>query len=65
MFKKASEGVCTSTGMVSPDTLSPIPSTYSNMKTREHTEDNLTGPEPGVNGDIQNEILLFFGKGQV
>jgi hypothetical protein len=62
MFKKASEGVCTSTGVVSPDPLSPIPSTSPDMKTPEHTDDNLIGPEPGVNGDIQNKILLFFVK---
>jgi hypothetical protein len=58
MFKKPYKGVCTSTGMVSPDPLSPIPSTSSDMKTPEQTKDDLTGPELGVNGDIQNEIPL-------
>jgi len=28
------------------------------MKNPEQTEDDLTGPELGVNGDIQNEIPL-------
>jgi hypothetical protein len=45
MLKKAYEGICTSTGVVSPDPLSPIPSTSSDMKTPEQTEDDLTGPE--------------------
>jgi hypothetical protein len=58
MLKKAYEGVCTSTGVVSPDPLSPIPLTSSDMKTLEQIEDDLTGPELGVNGDIQNEIPL-------
>jgi hypothetical protein len=60
MLKKAYEGVCTSTGVVSPDPLSPIPSTSSDMKTPEQTEDYLTGPELGVNGDIQNKIPFQF-----
>lgn len=34
MLKKAYEGVCISTGVVSPDSLSPIPSTSSDMKTQ-------------------------------
>ena len=57
MLKKAYEGACTSTDMVSPD-LSPIPSPSSDMKTPEQTEDDLTGPELGINGVIQNVILL-------
>jgi hypothetical protein len=56
ILKKAHEGVCTSTSLVSPDPLSPIPSTSSDMKTPEQTEDDLTGPDLRVNGDIQNEI---------
>jgi len=60
MFQKAYEGVCTSTGVVSPDPLSPIPSSSSDMKTPEQTKDDLTGPEKGGNGDIQNEIPLWF-----
>jgi len=38
-FKKASKRVCTLTIVVSPDPLSPTPSTFSAMKTSEHTED--------------------------
>jgi len=58
MLKKAYEGVCTSTGLVSPDPLSPIPSASSDMKTPEQTDDDLTGLELRVNEDIQNEIPL-------
>jgi len=60
MLKKAYEGVCTSTGLVSPDPLSPIPSASSDMKTPEQTDDDLTGLELRVNEDIQNEIPLWF-----
>jgi hypothetical protein len=35
MFKKASKCVCTSTVVVSPDPLSPTPSTSSTTKTQE------------------------------
>jgi hypothetical protein len=38
-FKKAYKRVCTLTIVVSPDPLSPTPSTFSAMKTSEHTED--------------------------
>jgi hypothetical protein len=38
-FKKASKRVCTSTIVVSTDPLSPIPSTFSAMKTPDNTED--------------------------
>jgi len=38
-FKKASETVCTSTIVVSPDPLYPTPTTFSTLKTLEHTED--------------------------
>jgi len=38
-FKKASKRVRTLTIVVSPDPLSPTPSTCSAMKTSEHTED--------------------------
>jgi hypothetical protein len=58
MLKKAYKGVCTSTGLVSPDPLSPIPSPSSDMKTPEQTDDDLTGLELRVNEDIQNEIPL-------
>jgi hypothetical protein len=58
MLKKAYEGVCTSTGLVSPDPLSPIPSASSDMKTPEQTDVDLTGLELRVNENIQNEIPL-------
>jgi hypothetical protein len=35
MFKNASENVCTSAVLLSPDPLSPTPSIPSNMKTPE------------------------------
>jgi hypothetical protein len=42
MFKLASKVVCTSTVMVSPDPLSPTPSTSSDMKALENTEGLMT-----------------------
>jgi hypothetical protein len=45
MFKKFSESVCTSTVVLSPDTLSPTPSTSSAMKTQKHTEENPDDPD--------------------
>jgi hypothetical protein len=40
MFKKASKSVCASTVVVSPDPLSPTPSTSSAMKTSEKAEED-------------------------
>jgi hypothetical protein len=56
LFKKASNGVCTSTVVVPPDPLSP--STHSTMKTSENTEEDLHATEPESGGDIQMEYLL-------
>jgi hypothetical protein len=53
MFKKVSICVCTPTAVVSPDTLSPTPST-SAMKTQKNTDRNPDDPEP-EDGDIQME----------
>ena len=50
MVKNASKSVCTSTTVVSPDPLSPTPSTSSAMKTPEKTEED---PEPADERDIQ------------
>jgi hypothetical protein len=46
MFKKASKCVCTSTIVIFPHPLSPIPSTSSATKTPENKEDNPHDPEP-------------------
>ena len=46
MFKKASSSVCTSTVVVSPDPLSPTPSTSSAIKTPESTEEDPDDSEP-------------------
>ena len=54
MLKKASNSVCTSTAVVSPDHLSSGPSTSSAMKTPENAED-LDDPEPADERDIQME----------
>jgi hypothetical protein len=48
MFKNTSKSVCTSTAVVSPDPLSPIP-TSSAMKTPVNTEKD---PEPADDGNI-------------
>jgi hypothetical protein len=55
LFKTASKGVCTSPAVVSPDPLSPTPSTSSAMKTLENTEDDPNDPEPAAGGGIQIE----------
>jgi hypothetical protein len=55
MFKKASRSVCTSTTVVSPDPLSPTPSTSSATKIPEHTEEDPDDPELADAGDIQME----------
>ena len=44
MLKKASKSVCTSTVVVSPDTLSPIPSTSSAMKSQDNTKEEHDDP---------------------
>jgi hypothetical protein len=54
MFKTVSNSVCTSTIVVSPDFLSPTPSTSSNLKTRKCRRDT-NGPEPAGDGDMQME----------
>lgn len=51
--KKVSKTVSTSTVVVSPDLFPPIPSTFSAMKTPEHTEKDSHDPEPADEGDIQ------------
>jgi hypothetical protein len=50
--EKASESDCTSTVVISPDPLSPTPSTSSAMKTPENTEEEPDDPEPSDEGDI-------------
>jgi hypothetical protein len=55
MFKKASKNVCTSTDVVSPDHMSPTPSTSSVMKTPENTEEDPDDPQTTHEGDIQME----------
>jgi hypothetical protein len=54
MFKKASKHVCTSTIVVSPDPLSPTPSTTSAMKTPENTEE-----DPNALNQQLKEILKW------
>jgi hypothetical protein len=57
MFTQASNNVCTSTVVVSPDPLSPTPSsTSSAMKTPENTEEDPDDPEP-EDGGIQMEYF--------
>jgi hypothetical protein len=53
MLIKASKSVCISIVVVSPDTLSPSP-TSSAMKTPGNTEEDPDDPESG-DGDIQME----------
>lgn len=55
MFEKASKSVCTSTVVLSPDTLSPTPSTSSVVKTPENAEEDSDDPKPEDEADIQME----------
>jgi hypothetical protein len=55
IFKKSFKGTCTSTVVVSPNPLSPTPSTSSAIKTPESTEEDPDDPEPADDGDIQME----------
>jgi hypothetical protein len=55
MFKNASKSVCMPTVMVSPDPLSPTPSTSSPVTTPENTEEDSNDPEQVDEGDIQLE----------
>jgi len=45
-FKMASKNVCTSAIAVSPDSLSPAPSYFSDTKTPEKTDEDPDDPEP-------------------
>jgi hypothetical protein len=58
LFKKASMSVCTSTIVISPDLLSPPPSTSSAMNTPESREEDSDDPELADEGDIQVENSL-------
>jgi hypothetical protein len=55
MFKKASKSVCASSGVESPDPLSPTPSPSSTMKASKNTEEAPDDPEPADEEDIQTE----------
>jgi hypothetical protein len=46
MLKKASKSVCTSNIVLSPDPVSPTPSTSSTMKTPENTDKDSSDTEP-------------------
>jgi hypothetical protein len=54
MFKKASNSVCISVVVLSPDPLSPTQSTSSAIKTPENTKKDPDEPEP-ADEDIQME----------
>jgi len=55
IFKKASKCVCNSTFVVSPHPLSPASSTFSALKTSEHTEEESDDLELADDEDIQME----------
>jgi hypothetical protein len=56
MFKKSSKSVCTLTAVMSPNPLSPTPST-SAVITPENTEEDPDDPDPADEGDIQMEYF--------
>ena len=55
MIKKACKSVSTSTVVVSPNHLSPTPSTASAIKTPGNTEEDPDDPEPTHERDNQME----------
>jgi hypothetical protein len=57
MFKKASKNFCTSTVVVTPDPLSPTPSTSSTVETPKNTKEGPGHPEPADEGNIQMEYF--------
>jgi len=59
MFKTASKNICTSAFVVSPDTLSPAPSTSSAMKIPQNTEKGPDNPEPADEVAIQMKYPLL------
>jgi hypothetical protein len=62
MFKKESKSVRTSTLVVSPDPLSPTPST---IKTPENMEEESDTAEPADEGDNQMEQPVISCTAQV
>jgi len=58
MFPKLWNDIWTRTAMVSPNPLSPSPSTLPTMKTPENIEENPNDPEPTDDGNIQMETPL-------
>jgi len=55
MLKKSSKSVCRSIAAVSPDPLSPTPTSTSTMKTPENTEGDPGDPKSADEGDIQRQ----------
>jgi hypothetical protein len=53
IFRKFPKNICTSTVVVSPDVLAPIPSTSSAMKASANTERNPDDPESADEEDIK------------
>jgi hypothetical protein len=55
MFKMSAKSGCTSTCVVSLESLSPTTLTSSAVKTLENTEEDPADPEPTGEGTIQME----------
>jgi hypothetical protein len=60
MFKKAIKSVCTSTIVVSPDSLFPTPPSPSAMRNPGNTEEDPDGPEPADEGNTQMEYSFDY-----
>jgi hypothetical protein len=58
MFRNASKTDCRSTTVVSPDPLSPTPSTSSAMKTPENIEQDPDNPQPADKEDESSGTQL-------
>jgi hypothetical protein len=53
MFQKAAKSICTSTLVALPDSLSPVPPIFLDMKTPENTDEESDDTQPAYEGDIQ------------
>jgi len=64
MLKKTIKGVCTSTVVVCPDHLFPIPLPLKNMKIPENTEEDSYDPKPAGEGYIQMKYACLVTQPQ-
>jgi hypothetical protein len=60
--KMASKSVCTPVIVVSPNSMSPTPSTFTATMTPENTEEDPDDPEPADEGDPSRVLLRLVSQ---